>query len=476
MDINWVFGAIFYLPVLLAVSVIFFIALRGRQTWSAPTCRRCRYDLRNLIPESTPHCPECGADLSRRRAVVFARASCRWSLMAIALLILLSPGIIIGGFAGYNTYRQRAQVQQGVVSPQSLRSMTIVEVRKAAIASFDQPWAWQELERRLAAGTLPPAEAQILIDDAIKHIAAHSSGWQGRMSWQNEFFKQVHAAKMMSDDQAKRFLEAYHGPLRAESVPRARQSDSYISFNIQWNQGWDPPLPYRLFNAAESVTLNGQPVEHEIPNAWRHGLNITLRGPLEPGKHTLLVKTHNAFIDTKLAAGLNDITPPADWPRPFHTWPRQIALPFTVHPDDAQLVSQVDDGALDPTAAITIESLVLQRAGEDRKVTLKLKCGTVNVPLSFDVAVTLGDATHALGGYWLQRIQEDGRVSTRSSGSSRSATIPAPADDIRTATVTLTPNAEYVDRISTITEIWGKPIVLNNVPVTRADVNGKPQQ
>src|SRR5215212_1934318 len=41
---------------------------RGKLTDDHPTCRRCGFDLFGLPPQ-TPRCPECGAELSARRAI-----------------------------------------------------------------------------------------------------------------------------------------------------------------------------------------------------------------------------------------------------------------------------------------------------------------------------------------------------------------------------------------------------------------------
>jgi hypothetical protein len=47
--------------------ILLIIGLRGWRIDDHPWCRKCRYDLSGL--DEPAACPECGADLARRRAV-----------------------------------------------------------------------------------------------------------------------------------------------------------------------------------------------------------------------------------------------------------------------------------------------------------------------------------------------------------------------------------------------------------------------
>src|SRR5918993_5786284 len=65
-------GPIFLLIVPAAAAVaatgLLIFALRGRRVDDHPVCRKCGFDLVGKPADAT-RCSECGADLSRRRAV-----------------------------------------------------------------------------------------------------------------------------------------------------------------------------------------------------------------------------------------------------------------------------------------------------------------------------------------------------------------------------------------------------------------------
>lgn len=74
-------------------------AVRGRPVGWQPTCGRCKHDLRGVDPDKGA-CPECGADLTRRGAVLTGRhvrsrrsvaAAAGVGVLAIAALWFLSP-------------------------------------------------------------------------------------------------------------------------------------------------------------------------------------------------------------------------------------------------------------------------------------------------------------------------------------------------------------------------------------------------
>lgn len=77
-----------YFFITLGVAVV---AFRGVPVRPKPFCRACRFDLSGLI-ETVACCPECGADLSRRRAVRRPRRK-RSSVLVVGALALLASGV-----------------------------------------------------------------------------------------------------------------------------------------------------------------------------------------------------------------------------------------------------------------------------------------------------------------------------------------------------------------------------------------------
>jgi hypothetical protein len=77
------------------LGLLFTLALmirlrRGRRVGDHPSCRKCGHDLFGL-PETSACCPECGADLTRRRAKldgIYAPSAWRWGRRAMLLAAL----------------------------------------------------------------------------------------------------------------------------------------------------------------------------------------------------------------------------------------------------------------------------------------------------------------------------------------------------------------------------------------------------
>jgi hypothetical protein len=71
--------------------VLMWLGIRGRRLGDHPFCRKCEFDLFGRPDDAERRCPECGADLSARRAVVTGARRRRPAIAACgAALLLLS--------------------------------------------------------------------------------------------------------------------------------------------------------------------------------------------------------------------------------------------------------------------------------------------------------------------------------------------------------------------------------------------------
>jgi cytohesin len=90
-------------PVLVVGLLLVWRYLRGRVVGEHPQCRRCGYDLFGL-PNDHQRCPECGANLRGRQAVLIGRRKRRWRAGLIALA--LAAGALAGLWAGANAIQR----------------------------------------------------------------------------------------------------------------------------------------------------------------------------------------------------------------------------------------------------------------------------------------------------------------------------------------------------------------------------------
>src|SRR3954453_22290507 len=72
---------------------------RGRRVGDHPVCRRCEFDLFGK-PDESRACPECGAELSKRRATVIGVRQHRPGVLTCGAMLLLA-GLSGGGAMGW---------------------------------------------------------------------------------------------------------------------------------------------------------------------------------------------------------------------------------------------------------------------------------------------------------------------------------------------------------------------------------------
>ena len=135
--------------------------MRGAPSLSEPRCAKCGYDLRGFSGAPPQVCSECGADLTRPHAVRWGRYPRRTKLINSGVALLVLPTVVLGALAL-------------TVGPGGFRSRPVSNA--ALIARLprtaNQPWDWQELDRRRAGQQLSNEEASQAVDHLIASLAA----------------------------------------------------------------------------------------------------------------------------------------------------------------------------------------------------------------------------------------------------------------------------------------------------------------
>ena len=176
--------AIIGLLVIVGVALL-AIGLRGRRIDDHPLCRRCGYDLTG--GGSVGRCPECGADLARRRAVRVGHRARQSGLVVMGIVLLLpsAAALAVGSVA-------RAR---GVDPTPFKPAWWLRRDLNGGPALRDRALA--ELTARVAVGRLPPAQTTAVADRALAAQlvapwdpawgtfleAAHAAGHLNRPRW-----------------------------------------------------------------------------------------------------------------------------------------------------------------------------------------------------------------------------------------------------------------------------------------------------
>jgi serine/threonine protein kinase len=355
-------------------------------------------------------------------------------------------------------------------SPQELRSRPTDQVIQAGLAKPLSPWVWSELERR----PLNAADTSMIVDGLTAWLLRdHSNGFTQPLSWLDSFLNRLYERKLISDEQAIRFLVAFHGNPQCEPLMRLRQGRPTVTLQCEWRSPWEQHLfGMTLLNEMHSVTVDGQPLT-QLHGYWnQHDFIERASLPaLTPGKHTIKYEIVSAFVTEDDLAGLPGNAPSTDWPPAKRRWMRSAQTQLVVYPTDAVIVSQTQDPALDPIASgsLSVKQVIIRSKGKKAEAVLVLDLdGKLPVPISFDVALQVGGQTVRCQPLWGCKLP-DGR---ENSGGTQLTVDLAPLDPaIKDANIILTPNPRTVDEIAVIDRIWGKTVIFNHVPLTRQDVS-----
>jgi hypothetical protein len=434
--------------------LVALVGVRGRRRGDHEHCRRCGFDLSGR-PEGAAACPECGADLSRRRATVKGVRHRRpWVTAAGVLLVLLG----LSG-AGFWSARSEWTDKKPVFW---LRA----EARAGSAATRDK--ALLELGRRLPLGMLSDAQVAAIVDDAIavQPTAAWASSW-------GNLVEAARAARRVDDGRWATYARqgfAFTATVR----PQVRQGE---------------PVPFQVVAAGTKLAAN-----------TRLGLRVRIRtgkqradGGADDAAPWRAVNFGRAARGvTPIATGLAptpadagpgtheqvvvleyEIVEGADAPNgPFPGGMREVSLasqkvlpgsatfkmPVTIVPSDRPAVAVVDAADAQVTdavrKAITVAPIP-SGTGITGYLHLQLSCDTLMTGVCHRMAVWDGERAIARG---TVRWPKDTRAGTH--------VAVVPLQDLRSPTlrVTLTPDVVAAERTVDVLEMTGAAFTFEDVP------------
>jgi serine/threonine protein kinase len=386
-------------------------------------------------------------------------------LICLVLAFVALPNLISRGG------RANAAPKQLAESPFELRKLPTDQVIQAALAKPENPWAWQELEKRqLTSNTV----AQIVDSLEAWMKREFPNGCENPLHWLDRFLEKLDDRHLLSEEQKLRLLVVIQGSPRIDPLPRLREGNRRLSFNGECRYIWRSQfLGLVMMNAALSASVNGQPVklESDFDYNWdvQHFGNTLLLPELPAGRHTLKLEMLSALASQNDLAGLSPTAPPAEWPPTKKRWTRSTEIEFTIYPSNAMIVAQTEAPALDPVrhGGLGIKPVIIRPKGNRAQAVLNFEMGNIlPVPISFDVALQIDDQQIPCGTFWAEKTAQGSSYS----GQELTVQLDRLAPEIKTADIILTPNPKLVEERGSVDRIWGREVLFHQVRLIRQDL------
>ena len=445
---------------LTAVAVgLLAVGLRGRRTDDHPVCRRCGYDLTGGPAD---RCPECGGDLSRRRAVRVGHRRRRPTLIAAALA-LSGVGVATHGW------------------PAVERRPSWLLVWQTHLPGDAQRAALFTLSRRMAAATPTDAVVDGLVDRGLAVQAASRSddrAWNG--TWGSLIESARKAGRVDPARWATYLRQASLVHLRVR--PTVRPGDPLPVVIEQETRTGDGQM--LAWYDRPALRIDGRPV----PSAGWPGTSSSLvptwggrpAGPPEPpippvdGRVTrgLSVGRHEVSATLRVAVLFTTRYMPFDHAPVMGPPPPTMVIDFTADVPVSAAFDVCDAGHEPPVTSVDPARRKMVVEG------LRVSGICLRNDGSIQLNVNVDPFQAPPGGVF--------RVSVRPAGGADRVILPcldcrldawcippsARCDPvwIGTATeadVTFWPDAEAARRMMDATPIWGEPVVIRAVPIVK---------
>ena len=465
-----------WLPLLLAAGTVLWLGWRGKPAWATPRCGACGYDLRGRDPEQVADCPECGADLQKKRAVRFARrGGHRWGVMWWGVWLAAMPFVVTGGFWLQSLSQARLN-PAARISPGQLQQLTTDDlIRHQLPQQFDEPWVWNVLDQRLGRGEMTGGQVAEAVRVLTQQMAAAKPlGWDGPLSWSGTFMKQALAIPGVPDAEKVAFYQAYHGNTpQIGPLQRLPDGEQQVEVRVEFGNTWGSSMPHVLAWRIRDIQVAGGSASFTTQQIGGNMFEADAKARLEPGPHEVVVELECILYDVGRYPNVDlSAVPAANWPAGMHRWTIEAKTSLEVMDPAVPAVRQVE--AIEMRAAIEagvkIPAVTLARRGSSDtlasfEVDVELD---LPVPVSFDVSLDFGNGQEpqnvGIAYWWLQGDEVRDWVSNLGS-----LTHP-PSPDVREVTVILTPNPEHVEEYAEVTEIWGGTMRIEGVPLQRLDL------
>ncbi|MFI5377943.1 MAG: hypothetical protein ACHRHE_01440 [Tepidisphaerales bacterium] len=437
------------LCILPAGLILLVYGLRGRRVDDHPLCRKCGYDLTGK-PATSTVCSECGADVTRAKAIRVGHRAKRRAAIKLGVLAILvatvGPGVLLGLHM-----RERKLIE---VTP-----LWWILRQTGSAGAPDRAAAMKEIFRRRSASELSDADLRSVVDRMLQ--------WQGdpRRPWDpawGDFVEAEIRTGMATGEQKARYTsQAIQAAVQLRARVKVRAGAALpLAFSSSpvpspWRMGVSNQWNHGVCRVS-GIKIDGKPVT--VPDTIvRLGLGRGINAPvvvaggtcvvdaqtmatlsLSPGTHTVAVELTAEVI--LQGVGVRSARIPGGEAR--------VSTAVTILRGES--VSLIRDPTLQEAEqkAITVSTSVDHPGISHDFVLLNVR--DLPVPVMADVVVPAEARTQAR---W-----EVIRLPTTGSRSLEGPLSPRNGDGKRD--LVLRPNIRAAEETLDLFEIWGEDIVL----------------
>ena len=337
---------------------------------------------------------------------------------------------------------------------------------------IDEPWVWDELERRLNSGKLSSKETEKAIDKLIVFMKeTNPDGWNQPLSWQDDFIEAASVSGALSPEKQIELADAFYGSAPSLELPRIREGKQRLDLAMEYGNSWDDNsgIYATLVWDVKRVLVDGKSIDLREAKRFNSDWRMSHQAEFTPGDIPIEIELEVAYVDRTKLVGLDvNKIPASRWPKALKRWQKTVKGTLKVYKTTDQIIPMESPSNCNPKNLIRIKRLVAQVDHDGkRKIILETQIEQgLQIPISFDVDLDFGDQIVPLGQLWAIETQ-----SMRSSnGRTKNGRVNWLDADIESADIVLTPNPSHVEQRPDVERIWGKEIKIRNVPIERLDL------
>jgi hypothetical protein len=420
-----------------AAAMLVISGMRGRVLDDHPLCRRCGFDLTGK-PGTSALCSECGADVTRPRAIVIGHRKRRiapliaGTMLMCASLLMLTLSLTK---VNWQPYKPVWWVLSEFDSPNLTK-------RDAAV---------RELDRRLNAGSLSDRQIAAIADAVIKYQASPSKTWIPRLG---NLVEGAHALNKLSNAQWKQYVTNTLA-LKLDVRRRVRLGDPipYWVSEQPHRAGMLGGLGFAYRNV--QLTIGTVKVKGSFGDSGRIGgqigggatgsnlrLNNEQLEQLQPGDYTMTLSLDLSIADAPTHVVVNRTL--------------TLTAPVQLMPASQPTVTLIDDPSLKPALEKSLKIVRAHLTDDHLNVNLAFDNPTVGV--GFDVFARHGEREDKLS---------DLSVPAGSGSYGRNVNGRVPRLKGQTIDLIFRPSIAAATETTNTFAIWNGELVLQDVKVTR---------